>query len=124
VAGELILCARVQVENMGAITAEVKGGTQLVAHILRRAVRHDITSPCTKKRWSGGAGRACHRSMYLYEGVENCKRLNSWVELRVELNIKVQATDGSFHTEIWHYMSIKISHTHTHTHTCACTHLL
>ena len=38
--------------------------------------------------------------MHLYEGVENCKRLNSWVEFRVELNIKVQATDGSFYTEI------------------------
>lgn len=33
-AGEFIFCAGVEVENVGAITAEVKGDTQLVAHIL------------------------------------------------------------------------------------------
>ena len=46
-AGEFILCAGFEVENVGAITAEVKGDTQLVAHILQRGVGHNITY-CTQ----------------------------------------------------------------------------
>lgn len=50
-AGEFILCAGVEVENVGAITAEVKGDTQLVAHILQRGVgQYDILYTAHEQR--------------------------------------------------------------------------